>query len=68
MTDISNVHDTLYIIACKTKGLFQHILHDIAAQIANVCKMIYSRTTGVHFYLSVLVWNELLHFSRQGVK
>ena len=49
MADIRDIHNALHGIARVTEVFFQHILHDIAAQIADVCKVIDRRAAGIHF-------------------
>ena len=49
MADVCDVHDALHGIARVAEVFFQHILHDIAAQIANMRKVIDRRAAGIHF-------------------
>ncbi len=41
--------------------LFEHILHDVAAKVSYVGKVIHRRTAGVHLHLAGLVRYELLN-------
>ena len=50
MSHIGDIHNPQDIISLIAQGLLQHILHDIGAQIANVSKMVHSRSTGVHLH------------------
>ena len=45
---IGDVHNTDHIITLITQSLFQHIFHDIGAQIADMRKMIHRRAAGIH--------------------
>ena len=48
VADVGDVHDAVDAVACEAEVLLQHILHDVAAQIADVGKVIDSRAAGVH--------------------
>ena len=52
MSHIGNVHHPVHGVALIAEEFFQHILHDIAAQIADVRKMIHRRSAGVHFHMT----------------
>ena len=65
MAYIRDVHDPLNIIAQISEILFQYILHDIAAEVADMGKVVYRRAAGVHFNLSRFVGNQLLLGSGQ---
>ena len=53
MSYIGDVHNTLYIISDIAQVLFEHVLHNVAAEIAYVRKVIHGRTAGVHIYLAL---------------
>ena len=52
VTDVGDVHCTLDIVACVGQVLFQHVLHDVGTEVADVCKVIDGRTAGVHGHLT----------------
>ena len=58
MAHVSDVHDTLNVIANITQGLFQHILHDVGPQIADVSIVIHGRAAGVHLHQLGIVGNK----------
>ena len=62
MSYIGNVHYTLYIIADIAQVLFKHILHNVAAQISYVCKVVHGRSAGVHIYLALDIRHEFFLF------
>ena len=50
MSNVGDVHGAGHVIAGITEVPFENILHDVRAEIADVCKMVHGRTAGVHFY------------------
>ena len=64
VSDIGDVHYTLNVIAREAQILLKNVLHDIAAQIADMRVVVNGRAAGVHTYLSRLVGNKLLLFMR----
>ena len=67
MSDIRDIHDTLHIISDVTKRLLEHILHNITAQIADMCEVIHRRSAGVHCNLAILVRDHRLNLTTQCV-
>ena len=64
---IGDIHDTLYVIAQITQGFFQHILHNIGAEVADVGVVVYRRAAGVHFHLVRVVGYKQLFFVGQRI-
>ena len=62
MADVGDVHDALDRIPGVTQILFQHILHDIAAEVADMGKMIDRGAAGVHFDQFRVVGDEFFFF------
>jgi len=48
MTNVSDVHYSLYVITVIAEILFQNVLHYIASQIADMGIVINCRTAGIH--------------------
>ena len=67
MAHVGDVHDALDVVALIAQGLFQHVLHDVAAQIADVGKVIDRRAAGVHLDDIGVVGNEQFLFSGCGI-
>ena len=67
MADVGDVHDALDVIADIAQVLFEDVLHNIGAQIADVSKMIYRRAAGVHLNDVGMIGNEVLLFTACGV-
>ncbi len=65
--DVRNVHDALDVVAAVAEILLQHVLHDIAAQVADVGKVVDRRAAGVHFEDVGMVGREELFFAGQRV-
>ena len=49
MADVRDVHHALDGIAHVAQTLLEHVLHNIAAQVADVGKVIDRRAAGIHF-------------------
>ena len=60
VSDVCNIHNAQHIVSYIAQELFQHIFHDIGAQIADMRKMIDCRTTGIHFDLARLMCAEFI--------
>ena len=58
MAHVRDVHDPLDGISQIAQGLFQHILHNIGAQIADVGKMVNRGAAGVHLHQLRVVGNK----------
>ena len=67
MANVGDVHDPLDVVAQVPQGLFQHILHDIGAQVADVGIVVHRGAAGVHFHQIGVVGNEQLLFMGQGI-
>ena len=67
MADVSDVHDPLDVIAQIPQGLFQHIFHNVGAQVADVGVMVHRGAAGVHFHQIRVVGNKQLLFMGQGI-
>ena len=67
MADVGDVHDALDRIPGVTQILFQHILHDIAAEVADMGKMIDRGAAGVHFDQFRVVGDEFFFFMGRRV-
>ena len=67
MTHIRDIHHPFHIVAHIAQIFFQNIFHNIAAQIADMGKMIYSGTTGIHPHLSFFIGGKFLYPFCQGV-
>ena len=67
MSHVSDVHHTQYVVACVAEVFFEHILHDVGAQIADVSVVVDGGTAGVHLHLALLVGNEFLSGAAEGV-
>ena len=60
MAHVGDVHHALDVIARIAQVFFQNILHDVAAQIADVREVIHSGAAGVHLHDVGMVWHEFL--------
>ena len=67
MTDVGDVHDAQNVIARVAQVFFKHILHDVGAQVADVCVVIDGGTAGVHTHLALLVRDEFLLYAAEGI-
>ena len=67
MANVCDVHNAFYVIADIAQVLFEDVLHDIRAQIADMCVMIYRRAAGVHLYDVGMIGDEVLLFTACGV-
>ena len=67
MPDVRDVHDALDVVAQIAQALFQHVLHDIAAQIADVGIVVDRRAAGIHFDDVGVVRHEQLLLVAQGI-
>ena len=50
MADVGDIHDALDVVARVAPVLLQHVLHDVAAEVADVGKVVDRRAAGVHFH------------------
>ena len=51
MADVGDVHYALDVVALIAQRLFEHVLHNIGAQVADMREMIDRRAAGVHGHL-----------------
>ena len=52
------MHNALDVVADVTQGLLQHVLHDVGAQVTDVCVVVDGRAAGVHLDQIGIVGNE----------
>ena len=64
---IGDVHDPLHIVTAVAQVFFQHVLHDIGPQVADVSIVVHRRAAGVHFHLARLVGVKFFFFVGQGI-
>ena len=50
VSHVGDVHDAGDVIARVAEQLLQHVLHDIAAQVADVGKVVHCGAAGVHLH------------------
>ncbi|MPM45711.1 hypothetical protein SDC9_92402 [bioreactor metagenome] len=67
MAHIGDIHDTLDVVPGVPQILFQHVLHDIAAQVSDVGKVIDCGAAGVHFHDVGVIGFEFFFFVGGGV-
>ena len=64
MADIRDVHDALDVVAAVAQVLFEHVFHDVAAEVADVGEVIDRRAAGVHFDNVRVIRDEFFLFMR----
>ena len=64
---IGDVHHPLDVVALIAQELLEHILHDIAAQVADMGKVVNGRAAGVHLHNIRMVRDKLLFFAGGGI-
>ena len=52
MPDVGDVHHAVDVITGIAQVLLQYILHNIAAEVADVGKMIHGGAAGVHLHMT----------------
>ncbi len=62
MAHVGDIHHALDRIALIAQELFQDILHDIAAQVADMGEMIDRRAAGIHFDKIGVIGDKFLFF------
>ena len=67
VADVGDVHDAVHAVARKTQVLFQHILHDVGAQVADVGKVVHGRAAGVHLHMAGRMGLEFFLFVGCGI-
>ena len=60
VADVCDVHDAAHVEPAPAHVLFKYVLHDVAAQVAYMGKVVDGRTAGVHPDDAGLVWNEFV--------
>ena len=69
MSHIGDVHHPFQGISLVAQRLFQHILHDVAAKIADMGIVVYRRTTGIHFHkLGIVGGKEFFFMGSRVIK
>ena len=69
MTHIGNIHHPLHRVTQIAQALFQHILHNIGAQIADVRIVVYRGAAGVHLdQVGVIGYEQLLLMRQRIIK
>ena len=58
--DVRDVHHALYVVAEVAQRLFEHVLHDIGAQVADVREIVHRRPAGIHAHFARFVRDKLL--------
>ena len=64
---VGDVHHPLYVVAGIAQQLLQRVLHDIAAQVADVGEVVHRGAAGVHGHPARLVGDKLLFFVARGI-
>ena len=67
MAHVRDVHDTVDAVAGIAQELFQHVLHDIAAEVADVGEVIHRGAAGIHFHMAGGVGGEFSFLMGGGV-
>ena len=67
MAHVGDVHDPVHVVAGIAQELLQHVLHDVAAQVADVGEVVHRGAAGVHFHMAGGVGRELLFLMGSGV-
>ena len=55
VANVGDVHHAENVVARPTQEFFQHVLHDIAAEVADVGEVIHGGAAGIHLDLAGLV-------------
>ena len=67
VADVRDVHHALDVIAQVAQVFFQHVLHDVAPQVADMRVVVHSRAAGVHLDYIGVVGDELLFGMGRGI-
>ena len=67
MTHVRDVHSTGYVVSRVAEIFFQHVLHNVGAEVADVGEMIDRGTAGVHLHLAGLVGNKVFFLVGEGI-
>ena len=67
VADVGDIHDAVHAVARKAQILFQHVLHDVGAQVADVSKVVHGRAAGVHLHVIRRMGLEFFLFMGRGI-
>ena len=67
VADVGDVHHAVHAVTRKAQILFQHVLHDVGAQIADVGKVVHGRAAGVHLHMVRRMGLEFFLFMGRGI-
>ena len=67
MAHVGDVHDPVDAVSGVAQVFLQHILHDIAAEVADVGKVIHRGAAGVHLHVAGGVGGEFSFLMGSGV-
>ena len=67
MAHVRDVHDAVDTVPGIAQKLFQHVLHDIAAEVADVGEVIHRGAAGIHFHMAGGVGGEFSFLMGSGV-
>ena len=67
VANVSDVHHPVHIIAGPAQEFFQHVLHDVGAQVADVGEVVHRGSAGVHLHVAGGVGLELLLLVGGGI-
>ena len=59
---VGDVHHPVHLVARVAQVLLQHVLHDVAAQVADVGEVVHRGAAGVHLHLAGGVGHKFLFF------
>ena len=49
VTDVGDIHGAGHVVAGIAEIAVENILHDVRAEVADMCKMVHGRAAGIHF-------------------
>ncbi len=52
MAHVGDVHHPVHVVAVVAQEFFQHVLHDVGAQVADVGEVVHRGTAGVHLHMA----------------
>ena len=64
---IGDIHNPLHPVAAVPQVFFQHVLHDVGTQIADMGKVIHRGAAGIHLHQTGVVGHKFLFFVAQAV-
>ena len=64
---VGDIHDPLHRISQIPQGFFQHVLHNVGTEVANVGIVVHRGSAGVHFHQIGIVGDKELFFVGQGI-